>query len=171
VKPPRESGLSGVIILALLALVMAGLIAAYAMSRISESGDERSLTAIRLNVAAEALERFAASTMRLPCPADPTVETGVEMQETAATCRFPTGTIPWSTIGLLREQGVDGWGRKISYRVYTGNKGSLTQARGVSMIECDTDEPAPEDPAPVVNGLGGFCGPNLTGFLKAGDLR
>jgi len=52
-------------------------------------------------------------------------------------------------LGLIADAGLDGWGRKISYRVYTNsggggpsaNFGSLTQARGVNMVECDiTDD-------------------------------
>lgn len=146
--------------LAIMVLVMVGLIAAYALSRLSSSGDDRAQTASRLTAAADALERYAASALRLPCPADPAASTGNEVQAGAATCTFPDGTLPWNTIGLLREQGTDAWGRKIGYRVYTGNKGSLTQPRGVSMVECDTIEPASEGPTPVAGSLGGLCRPD-----------
>jgi type II secretory pathway pseudopilin PulG len=160
VKRHRQLGISGVIVLALMVLVMVGLIAAYALSRLSTSGDDRAQTASRLTAAADALERYAASALRLPCPADPAANTGNEVQAGAATCTFPDGTLPWNTLGLLREQGTDAWGRKISYRVYTGNKGSLTQPRGVSMVECDTVEPASEGPTPVAGSLGGLCRPD-----------
>lgn len=140
-------------------LVMVGLVAAYALSRISASGDDRAVTAKRLDAASEALERYASAQLRLPCPADPAGNTGNEVQASAATCTFTAGTLPWNTIGLLREQGMDAWGRKLAYRVYTGNKGSLTQARGVSMVECDTLEPASEGPTPVAASLGGLCRP------------
>lgn len=157
----RESGASGVLLLAVMVLVMVGLIAAYALSRISASGDDRAVTSTRLNAASEALERYAAAQLRLPCPADPAGNTGNEVQASAATCTFTAGTLPWNTIGLLREQGMDAWGRKLAYRVYTGSntKGSLTQPRGVSMVECDTVEPASEGPTPVAASLGGLCRP------------
>lgn len=156
----RQRGVAGVLIVLILVLVLVGFIAAYALSRFTSSADDRQLTLKRLAAAQEALELYAARTMRLPCPADPVGNTGDEVQASAATCTFNQGTIPWNSIGLLREQGVDAWGRKIAYRVYTGNKGSLTQPRGVSMVECDTDEPSPGGTTDLTGSLGGLCLPD-----------
>jgi type II secretory pathway pseudopilin PulG len=135
-----QAGASGVLIVALLVLVLVGVIASSLLSRIGTSGRDDSATATRLAVAADALEGYAAASQRLPCPADPTLDTGEESPVGgAATCTFPDGTVPWKTIGMRRDDSFDSWGRKISYRVYTGEAGSLTQPRGVSMVECDTD--------------------------------
>jgi hypothetical protein len=40
---------------------------------------------------------------------------------------------------MKREDALDSWGRRLSYRVYTCNKGSLTQPGGVSMVDCDSN--------------------------------
>jgi hypothetical protein len=43
---------------------------------------------------------------------------------------------------MRREDALDGWGRKISYRVFSGAAG-FTQAEGVSMTNCNTSLGAP----------------------------
>jgi type II secretory pathway pseudopilin PulG len=163
-----QRGVAGVLIVLILVMVLVGFIASYALSRFTSSADDRQGSLKRLAAAQEALELYAARNMRLPCPASPTANTGDEVQLTTATCTFNQGTIPWNTIGLLREQGLDAWGRKIAYRVYTGNKGSLTQPRGVSMIECDTVEPSPEGTTSVAGSLGGLCKPDPPNTLNLG---
>jgi type II secretory pathway pseudopilin PulG len=145
----RQCGASAVLILLVLVLLLVGFAAAYTLKRIGSSGDERDDTLKRLNAAAAALERFAAANGYLPCPANPTLATGVADVASAKKCNHgDDGTIPWATIGLTSDAGLDGWGRKISYRVYTGGatgKGSLTQPRGVNMVECDITDPTPGD--------------------------
>jgi len=51
---------------------------------------------------------------------------------------------------LRREDALDAWGWKISYRVYSGISG-LTQDGGASMVHCDTVEPTPA--GTTANGL------------------
>jgi type II secretory pathway pseudopilin PulG len=65
----------------------------------------------------QALVGFAVANGRLPCPADPTLDTsnasaGVER----ATCTGANqlGVIPWKTLGVSE---TDGWNRRITYRV------------------------------------------------------
>lgn len=66
------------------------------------------------------------------------------------------------------EDALDGWGRKISYRVYTGNSGSLTQPGGVSMVECDTEEePTAGNATAVAASLGGLCVSNADPSLRS----
>jgi hypothetical protein len=90
-----------------------------------------------------ALEQFASAAERLPCPANPAIDTGdAEPAGASANCTYPAGTVPWRTIGLRREDSLDAWGWKISYRVYQGATG-LTQTGGASMVHCDTVEPTP----------------------------
>jgi len=163
----RQRGASTLLILLIMVLLLVGYFAAYTISRVSGSGDERADTQKRLAAAAAALDRFAASNARLPCPADPAGATGLEAQATLATCTFAQGTLPWATLGLVSDAGLDGWGRKISYRVYTGNKGSFTQPGGVSMVECDTVEPTPQTGAtPVAGSLGGLCVSNADPYQR-----
>lgn len=131
----RQQGAAGVLIIAVLVLMMAGYLAAEVLGRISTGRGEVGDTTRRLAYVAELLEQYAASARRLPCPADPTLATGAEVPASATTCSFPEGTVPWSTLGLRSDDSFDAWGRKISYRVYDG-AGSLTQANGISMVEC-----------------------------------
>jgi type II secretory pathway pseudopilin PulG len=110
----------------------------------NSSGAEARMRAIQ-----ESLEQYASVARRLPCPADPTSDLGDEKAgATTGKCDFPAGTVPWKTIGLRIDDGVDAWGSKISYRVYTGPTatnyyGSLTQPNGISMVDCDTVQPPP----------------------------
>ena len=131
-------------ILVVIVLVLIGVMATYALSRISGAGTEASTVTARLDTAVRALEAYAATSQRLPCPADPLADTGAEVKLTASTCTYADGTLPWLTIGMKREDAYDPWGRKLSYRVYTNSptgNGSLTQDGGASMVYCDTNEP------------------------------
>jgi type II secretory pathway pseudopilin PulG len=149
----RQQGVTLAIVLVVFVIVMVAFLATYALSRMTGAGDERNVTAARLAAAAAALEQYAASAKRLPCPAQhnatAAAETGLEVRTMPAGtgCEHGIGVVPWKTIGLSREQAYDGWGRRISYRVWTGtgglNVGSLTQPGGVSMVDCDTVDPAP----------------------------
>lgn len=153
-----NSGASLLFFAIILVGVMTVLIALLAMFRSSTSAASASQTVTQLEAAKAALEQFVSAAGRLPCPADPTLNTGVEAPAGgAATCTFPGGTLPWSTIGIRREDALDAWGFKISYRVYTGNNGSLTQPGGASMVNCDTVEPAPGGRTALVVNVGGLC--------------
>jgi len=145
-------------VMVLIVLVMIGVIATYTLSRITTGGNETSQAKARLEAAMSALEAYAGAAQRLPCPVDPLVDTGVENRNPgAAVCLSPEGTIPWQTIGMKREDAYDPWGRKLSYRVYTGNAGSLTQDGGVSMVYCDTDPNPGTGATTPAAGLGGLC--------------
>ena len=164
--PRSQRGAVGVLLIALMILVLLVLVAMFVVSRIAGSGDEVVQTRKRLASAAEALDAYAGNAQRLPCPADPTLDTGVEVPTAAgaATCSFATGTLPWKTIGLKREDAYDQWGRKISYRVYTGAQGSLTQPGGASMVNCDTEEAAPGGTTARAGGMGGLCNPGASAY-------
>ncbi len=143
----RQSGAVVAIVLVVLVLVLLTWAATYLVSRLASSTGERGTTETRMAAAAVALEQFASTAARLPCPAAPTLDTGLAVPETATTaCTYPGGTLPWKTIGMRREDSFDAWGRKLSYRVYTGDaagNGALTRNQGASMVACDTVEPMP----------------------------
>jgi hypothetical protein len=151
----RQLGASALMIVVIMLLVMAGILAGYALSRVAAGRNDRNETDTRLAVVAAALDRFAAANGYLPCPADPGANTGVPEPKPLALkkCQHADdGTVPWSVLGLVADAGLDAWGRKISYRVYTGprtgpniGKGSLTQPRGVNMVECDITDPTAGD--------------------------
>ncbi|MGZ5032770.1 MAG: hypothetical protein ACXWAC_06190 [Usitatibacter sp.] len=152
-----QRGVSGVLVLVIFVVIMVLLLATSGLSRISSSVDAESQTVAKLASAAAALEQFAATTGRLPCPADPGADTGDEVLASVATCTFGEGTVPWKVLAMRRDDAFDAWARKISYRVYTGNKGSLTQPQGVSMVECDTVEPSPGGTTAGAGSAGGLC--------------
>lgn len=148
----RQRGAVLAIAMVLLVLVLLGFAASYLVSRLTSRAGEAGVTEARLAIAAAALEQFTSSAARLPCPANPAVDTGVEVRAVGnTTCTFPGGTVPWSTIGMRREDALDTWGRKLSYRVYAGSNaagdGSLVRDKGASMVDCDTVEPIPTLPA------------------------
>ena len=155
------------LVLAIVVMLMVAGAATYALSRLTGAREDTGDVSKRLEAAAAALEQFAGTAQRLPCPANPAVDDGVEVQASAATCTYPEGTVPWRTIGMRRDDSYDPWGRKISYRVYTGNKGSFTQPGGISMVECDTVEPSAGAVTPVAANAGGLCVSNTNPQLRS----
>jgi hypothetical protein len=139
----RERGLSILFVAVVLIVVAGAALAFLALTRTSGGVDRSAETTAHLAKIAAALEQFAGTAERLPCPANPALDTGDAEPNSATTvCGYPNGTVPWRTIGLRREDAIDAWGSKISYRVFSGATG-LTQAGGASMVHCDTVEPAP----------------------------
>jgi len=151
----RQRGASLLMVLLVMVLLLVAFAAAYTLSRVSGRADDSQETVKRLRAAASALEQFAASNGRLPCPASPVLSTGLSDPPVAAKkCNHgDDGTLPWATLGINSDAALDGWGRKISYRVFTGNAGgygSVTQARGVDLVQCDITD---DDGALDANGL------------------
>src|SRR5258706_4689463 len=149
-------------VLMLMVLLMVGYLASYTLYRVTTGGHERDSTQRLLAIASAALDQFAAANARLPCPANPTLNTGLEVVDplNVARCSFDAGTLPWKTLAMNHDDGIDGWGRKLSYRVYDGNAGSLTQPSGVSMVDCANGKAGP--PTAPVASLGGLCNPLRT---------
>src|SRR5258708_18762753 len=90
----RQHGGVGIMILMLMVLLIVGYLASYSLYRVTTAGHERDQTTRVLAVAAAALDQFAAANARLPCPADPTADTGLEAPSSAARGSFDTGTLP-----------------------------------------------------------------------------
>jgi len=122
---------------------------------------KREATAAAMARVAKALVDFAALNRRLPCPARGDLDTGdADPVTAAATCTAPGGVVPWKTLALRREEALDGWGRKISYRVLAGTAG-FTQAEGVSMSNCNASLEPPlkaiHEPLHSALGSGATC--------------
>jgi hypothetical protein len=164
----RERGFTFLLVVIALAslgaLVALGLLQATASA--TAKGDDLARKFAR---AQAALIAFVAETGRLPCPANPTMDTGDEVRASPV-CTYPQGTIPWKTLGLRREDGYDPWGWRISYRVYAGAAGSLVQDAhpdtdscaidaGASMVCCDPTQTQAVSTADGT-GDGGFCKKN-----------
>jgi len=142
----RQEGASGLMIAVILVLLVVVLLVTRVLSRLGDSADDRNTTLASLQRARTALDQYVAAAgaaARLPCPADPAQDTGLEdPTPPTGNCNSDTGTLPWRTIGLRRDDAYDAWGRKLSYRVYSGNKGNLTLAGGPSMVDCTYDSSA-----------------------------
>ena len=142
-KRNRQRGAGGFLIAVLLLGLIGGIAATLGYLQYRSKAERGTQEQQRFEGTKSALQQFVALNKRLPCPADPAADTGLEAGSvTAGTCTFPTGTVPWSTLGVRREDAIDNWGAKISYRVYTGTSGSLTQTDGLNMYNCDTAETA-----------------------------
>ena len=139
----RQAGAGGALLAVVLSLITLLIVAFVSLNRATTGSAEREQTSAKLVIAATALESYASAAQRLPCPADPTLDVGDEVTLAATTCKYGEGTLPWKTIGMRRDDSFDAWGRKISYRVYAGAAGSLTQPGGASMANCDTLEAFP----------------------------
>jgi type II secretory pathway pseudopilin PulG len=139
----RQAGVSLFMVAIALILIIGAFVATISLFRSQSGGAGSSQVVAAFASAHVALEQYASGTGRLPCPANPALDTGDEspLVPTGA-CDFPLGTLPWKTIGARRDDAYDPWGWKISYRVYTGPAGSLTQNNGASMVQCTTTPPA-----------------------------
>src|SRR5258706_10132553 len=133
-----QRGVSILFVAVVLIIVAAASLAFLALTRTSAGIDRSNETASHLAKISNSLEQFASASERLPCPANPALDTGdAEPNVASAACNFATtGTVPSRTLGLPREDPFDAWGWKISYRVYQGATG-LTQAGGASKGHCD----------------------------------
>ncbi len=158
-----QRGASGIFVAVILLLIAAGVLAIHALSRGTAQVERATQASDRLKVLHDAFVQYVAANGRLPCPADPTKrldlpDSGTETPGVVpGTCEFPKpgvmgGAVPWQTLGVRKEDAIDPWGAKISYRVYTDAAGSLTLAGGASMVDCDTVELTP-----LGTDAGGVC--------------
>lgn len=148
----KQLGVSLLLVGVMLILIIGSIIAFLALFGTGHGVASTASTTARLVASQAALEQFASQAGRLPCPTNPTLDTGDE-DRSAGTCNFPQGTLPWHTIGLRHDDGLDAWGWKISYRVYSVPVGGLTQDNGASMVQCDTVVNPTWDPNVDANGL------------------
>jgi hypothetical protein len=124
-----------------LLFVAVGLAATFAMLQGRSRSDRTGAVQDRFTAIRSALEQFVATNGYLPCPANGAASDGVAMPAVAtATCTAGVTAVPWRTLGMRADDAIDPWGWQISYRVYAPGVGSLTQADGASMVDCDTDE-------------------------------
>ena len=165
----RQRGLGGGLIAVILVVIAVIALASLALSHLNKSADRSRELAVRFKRLDDAFTQFVAASGRLPCPADPAADAGIAVPSTAGPCTHGEGTVPWQSVGARRDDAIDPWGNKISYRVYSATVGGLTQDRGASMVDCDTGDSGPVDPAT------GVCaaGPRDTGpsnFLAVNRL-
>jgi hypothetical protein len=155
----REAGVSFTLVALVILVMVAAYVAITLLGRTRNDAQREADTKQRFTRIDAALVSFVSLNQMLPCPADPTQDVGLAVPAGASgTCTFPAGTLPWNTLGMSRDDAFDPWGWKISYRVYTGNFGSLTQAGGTSAVNCNTVPPSPSSSVtPLVGNVGGLC--------------
>jgi hypothetical protein len=146
-----QRGLAGALIAVVLVLAAVIALASLVLTRVNRSAERTTELAPKFEAIKAALVQHVASTGRLPCPADPTVDDGAAVPAVAGPCTHVSGTVPWRTIGLRQSDAIDPWTNKISYRVYTGAAGSLTQDGGASLVNCDLGDTGAKD------GTTGLC--------------
>ncbi len=115
--PERASGftlLELAVVMFILALLLSSLLVP-----LGTQVDQSNISATQksLDDVEEALIGFALANGRLPCPADPTIATGLPnagVETTTCTGGAVNGVLPWATLGVNE---TDAWGRRYTYRV------------------------------------------------------
>ncbi len=111
-----------------IAALMIALFAALGSGLLAQQ--KRQTTNSRLAGIDAALVQYVQQQRKLPCPADGTANTGAD-----AGCagNQANGVVPWAALGLSESDIVDGWGRRITYRVEPFFTGSAK----MDMSKCD----------------------------------
>ena len=90
------------------------------------TGNRINLTKKHLELIRQSVANFAFIYGRLPCPAATNSDVGLsDPPGPVVVCASPAGTVPWSDLGLPSGESFDGWGRKISFRIYRPDNLSL----------------------------------------------
>lgn len=102
-------------------LVVVSLLLVALMGPLAAQQEQKSImdTRRQMDEAREALFGFLVANGRLPCPADPALNTtnanaGLERAGGCATVATESGVLPWRALGLKE---ADAWGHRFSYRV------------------------------------------------------
>lgn len=103
------------IVLIIIGLLLAGLITPLSSQIEQRRIDE---TQKAMNEITQALYGFALAQGRLPCPADPTIASGLagagQENRPGGICANASGVLPWATLGVSE---TDAWGWRYTYRV------------------------------------------------------
>src|SRR5689334_11266997 len=103
----RQRGFTFLQVIIVLASLGA-LAAAGMLQAMSSNAGKRDDLDRRFARAKAALVAYVADMGRLPCPADPTASTGIEVRAVSTkTCQNPQGTLPWKSLGLGPDDGFD----------------------------------------------------------------
>lgn len=121
---PSESGIA--LILVAVAVVVVGVFMALGLG-IFDMPDQRDFekeTRQRMDRLVDQLSEFAQEYGRVPCPADPSVNTGTaafgweaRTGGAGSACSVAVGVVPFRSLGLDTRDGQDGWSRYFTYSV------------------------------------------------------
>lgn len=141
-----QKGLAAAAVIIVIIVVAVVLAFGRSLVKSSVTLGQRAVTESNLRKITDALVQFASLTQRLPCPARGDTDSGNADPDASTTaCNSADGVVPWRTLSLPREAAIDGWGRKISYRVFSGATG-FTHDGSVNMTSCNSSLGAPIDP-------------------------
>ncbi len=149
----RQSGFS-FLLLAIVILLVAGLYLITNRSGIGAVAQTAQEKTTRASFALidKAIVAYAINNKRLPCPGAPTDPAGLEVpNDPTNTCTLLDGVVPWGTLGIRLDDALDAWGRKISYRVFSGAAG-FTKPGGLDATACNSSQVAPLPAVSVVDG-------------------
>ena len=109
---------------------------------VRSAGNKIALTNERLEAIRLSLVNFVAVNGRLPCPEPYASVTGAALpavsSNTCGAVNVPSGAVPWKDLGMSSSDVLDGWSRKISYRVFAGdaigNAGQLITVNDIDVV-------------------------------------
>ncbi len=150
----RQGGLVALLLAVAILTTVATMMVISQANGLRKAGDQIGITNLRLELIRKALLNYVMVNKRLPCPASGAVDDGNPIPANPTTaptylCTIRNGTVPWAALGLSDKEALDGWSRKISYRVYDGPTG-LTIAGGADMSNCDSQFLSPQAPQPAI---------------------
>ncbi len=134
----------GSVLIAIAAALVIVALAFFAVFALQQSQRKLNLTTgqqARLARLDAALAQFVARNRRLPCPADGTlvrgdIKAGVESPSPPTGVCNPAnqirGTVPWATLNLTEDDGLDAWNSRISYRVQPSLASSVLNLMNMS---------------------------------------
>ena len=149
--PPKKNraarGFTLIEVVVVLLIVGVVIAMAAAITRGISAGQKRSLTNARMAAVDAALLQFVQQTKRLPCPGDGTLlsthaDAGLEVRHAASgVCtangnppvNLLNGVLPWRTLGLSEADALDGWDRRLTYRLQP----ELAANNAMDMSWCD----------------------------------
>lgn len=112
-------------------LMIVGILLGGILVPLSAQMDQQNITNTQkaLSEIKDAIIGYALVNGQLPCPADPTIATGLTnagiSRATCTTAANSTGVVPWATLGLNE---TDAWGSRYTYRVTSDFADSIASA-------------------------------------------
>ena len=144
-------------------LVIVGILLAGALIPLATQLEVKSIADTQRGIeqVKEAIFGFTQSNGRVPCPATPTIATGVTNagveQMSGNNCATTYGVVPWVTLGITE---TDAWGRRYSYWVDNAFGDAIasntTQGSGQATCSYASLSPAPTQSSFAICSEGGF---------------
>jgi hypothetical protein len=134
-----QRGLAGAAAIVIVIIVVLALVLGRGYFSQGVTLEQRGATDSNMRRIADAVVAFAALNRRLPCPAGGAAVSGLEVRS-GSSCTNADGTVPWESLAISRELAIDGWGRRISYRVFSGAQG-FTRDLGIDVTNCSSNAP------------------------------